>query len=96
MVPTLVAAATVTSRLRLGNLVTSTNLRHPLVLAKDLMALDDISGERFTVGVDADGTGFDPSVLGGEPWSATQRHQHFTEFLRVLEQLLGASELSGV
>ena len=43
MVPTLVAAATVTSRLRLGPLVTTPNFRHPLLLAKDLIALDDIS-----------------------------------------------------
>ena len=88
MVPTLVAAATVTSRLRLGPLVTSPNFRHPLVLAKDLIALDDVSSGRLTVGVGAGGTGFDSSVLGGEPWSTSQRHQHFSEFVRALDQLL--------
>ncbi len=59
MVPTLVAAATVTSRLRLGPLVTSPNFRHPLLLAKDLIALDDVSDGRVIVGVGAGG------VLGG-------------------------------
>ncbi len=64
MVPTLVAAATVTSTLRLGPLVTSPNFRHPLVLAKDLIALDDISRGRLIVGIGAGGTGFDATVLG--------------------------------
>lgn len=88
MVPTLVAAATVTSRLRLGPLVTSPNFRHPLVLAKDLLALDDISRARLIVGVGAGGTGFDASVLGQTPWSPTQRHERFEEFARALDTLL--------
>ncbi len=88
MVPTLVAAATVTSQLRLGPLVTSPNFRHPLVLAKDLIALDDISGGRLIVGVGAGGTGFDASVLGQTAWSPTQRHERFDEFARALDRLL--------
>ena len=88
MVPTLVAAASVTSRLRLGPLVTSPNFRHPLVLAKDLIALDDISEGRLIVGLGAGGTGFDASVLGHEPWSASERHERFDEFARALDRLL--------
>jgi alkanesulfonate monooxygenase SsuD/methylene tetrahydromethanopterin reductase-like flavin-dependent oxidoreductase (luciferase family) len=91
MVPTLAAAATVTSRLRLGPLVTSPNFRHPLVLAKDLIALDDISSGRLIVGVGAGGTGFDSSVLGQESWSAARRHERFEEFARALELLLRES-----
>lgn len=97
MVPTLVAAATVTSRLRIGPLVTSPNFRHPLVLAKDLIALDDISRGRLIVGVGAGGTGFDASVLGQESWSSKQRHERFEEFVRALDQLLREprSQLNG-
>jgi alkanesulfonate monooxygenase SsuD/methylene tetrahydromethanopterin reductase-like flavin-dependent oxidoreductase (luciferase family) len=97
MVPTLVAAATVTSRLRLGPLVTSPNFRHPLVLAKDLIALDDISSGRLIVGVGAGGTGFDASALGQESWSAAQRHERFEEFARALDHLLreSSSNLEG-
>src|SRR3954447_15366813 len=43
-VPTLTAAATVTSRVRLGTWVASPNYRHPVPFAKDLMTLDDVSG----------------------------------------------------
>ncbi len=49
-IPTLTAAATATSTLRLGTWVTSPNFRHPVTLAKDLMTLDDISGGRVIVG----------------------------------------------
>src|SRR5687768_4817719 len=63
-VPTLAAAAGVTSRIRLGTFVASPNFRHPVPFAKELMGLDDISGGRFVLGVGAGGTGFDASVLG--------------------------------
>jgi alkanesulfonate monooxygenase SsuD/methylene tetrahydromethanopterin reductase-like flavin-dependent oxidoreductase (luciferase family) len=43
-IPTLTAAAVATERIRLGTLVTSPNFRHPLTLAKEVIALDDISG----------------------------------------------------
>jgi alkanesulfonate monooxygenase SsuD/methylene tetrahydromethanopterin reductase-like flavin-dependent oxidoreductase (luciferase family) len=97
MVPVLTAAATVTSQLKLGPLVTSPNFRHPLLLAKDLIAIDDISGGRVLIGVGAGGNGFDASVLGGEPWSASVRHAHFDEFTRQLDQLLRepASTIAG-
>jgi len=97
MVPTLVAAATTTSRLRLGPLVTSPNFRHPLVLAKDLLALDDISSGRAIVGVGSGGTGFDATTLGHEPWTASERHERFVEFTHALDHLLreGRSNLAG-
>jgi alkanesulfonate monooxygenase SsuD/methylene tetrahydromethanopterin reductase-like flavin-dependent oxidoreductase (luciferase family) len=88
MIPTLTAAASVTTTLRLGPLVTSANFRHPLVLAKDLIALDDVSLGRVIVGVGAGGTGFDARTLGHPEWSARERHERFVEFTRALEQLL--------
>ena len=88
MVPTLVAAASVTTTLRLGPLVTSPNFRHPLLLAKDLLALDDISNGRLTVGIGSGGVGFDATTLGHEAWSPSERHQRFVEFTRALDTLL--------
>src|SRR3984885_12649513 len=46
-VPLLAAAAASTRTLRLRTLVTSPNFRHPALLAKDVMTLDQISGGRF-------------------------------------------------
>src|SRR5664279_43371 len=40
-VPTLVGAATVTSKIGLGTFVSSPNYRHPVPFAKDVATLDD-------------------------------------------------------
>ena len=88
MIPTLSAAAEQTSSIRLGPLVTSPNFRHPLLLAKDLLAIDDISGGRLDVGVGSGGTGFDATVLGHAPWSNAERHERFVEFTTALDVLL--------
>ncbi|EST37517.1 hypothetical protein N566_12635 [Streptomycetaceae bacterium MP113-05] len=87
-VPTLTAAATTTSRLRLGTLVTSPNFRHPVTLAKELLSLDDVSGGRVTLGIGAGGNGFDATALGQEPWSARERADRFAEFVTLLDALL--------
>jgi alkanesulfonate monooxygenase SsuD/methylene tetrahydromethanopterin reductase-like flavin-dependent oxidoreductase (luciferase family) len=87
-VPTLTAAAAVTSRLRLGTLVTSPNFRHPVTLAKDLISLDDISGGRVTLGIGAGGNGFDATALGQAPWTPRERADHFEEFVPLLDRLL--------
>ena len=49
--PTLTAAATVTSRIRLGTFVSSPNYRHPYLFLRDLLALDDVSGGRVLCGL---------------------------------------------
>jgi alkanesulfonate monooxygenase SsuD/methylene tetrahydromethanopterin reductase-like flavin-dependent oxidoreductase (luciferase family) len=87
-VPTLAAAAGVTRELRLGTLVASPNFRHPVLLAKDLMTLDDLSGGRLTVGIGAGGTGYDATVLGQSPWSPGERAERFAEFVTLLDRLL--------
>jgi len=56
-VPTLTAAATVTSRIRLGTLVASPNFRHPVSFARQLTALDDISDGRVVLDLGAGAVG---------------------------------------
>lgn len=87
-IPTLTAAATVTSRIRLGTFVSSPNFRHPVTFAKDVATLDDIAGGRFILGVGSGGTGFDASVLGQPELTARERHARFTEFVEQLDGLL--------
>ncbi len=48
--PVLAAAAAVTARIRVGTLVATPNFRHPVTLARDALALDDISGGRLDLG----------------------------------------------
>ncbi|MEV0929905.1 LLM class flavin-dependent oxidoreductase [Streptomyces phaeochromogenes] len=96
-VPTLTAAAGATDRLRLGTLVTSPNFRHPVTLAKELIALDDISGGRITLGIGAGGSGFDATTLlqsGEEPWTPRERADRFGEFVPLLDRLLTEDSVS--
>ena len=91
-IPTLTAAATATSTIRLGTFVASPNFRHPVPFAKDLATLDDVSGGRMLLGVGSGGTGFDAFVLGQRQLTARERHERFEEFVRGLDALLRFEE----
>src|SRR4051812_4475192 len=97
-VPLLAAAAAATSRIRLGTLVASPNFRHPVVFAKELVALDQISGGRVIGGIGAGAvTGWDTHMLGQDELTAGQRADRFREFVEVLALLLrdGAASYDG-
>lgn len=85
-VPTLAAAAGVTSTIRLGTFVTSPNFRHPYVFARDVLALDDLSQGRFLCGL---GTGGDlDSTILGESHPLRARVDRFHEYVPLLDRLL--------
>jgi len=92
-VPTLTAAATVTSTIRLGTFVTSPNYRHPVTFMRDLLALDDISGGRFNCGIGAGGD-IDNAILGGQPLTPKQRFERLAEFTALLDRLLTQDHVS--
>lgn len=87
--PLLAAAAAVTERMRIGLMVGSPNFRHPVTLAKEAIAIDDISQGRFVLGV---GSGApkagDAEVLGGDPLSSAERSARFGEFVELTDRLL--------
>jgi alkanesulfonate monooxygenase SsuD/methylene tetrahydromethanopterin reductase-like flavin-dependent oxidoreductase (luciferase family) len=85
---TLTAAATVTSRLRLGTHVASPNSRHPAAFARQVTSLDDVSDGRVLLGLGAGGIGFDSAVLGGETLPPRQRVDRFAEFTELLDAIL--------
>ena len=89
-VPTLTAAATVTSRMRLGTLVASPNFRHPVAFAREVTALDDISAGRLLLGVGAGagGASFDAVVLGEPELTPRTRFDRYAEFVELLDLLL--------
>jgi alkanesulfonate monooxygenase SsuD/methylene tetrahydromethanopterin reductase-like flavin-dependent oxidoreductase (luciferase family) len=93
-VPVLTAAATVTSRIRLGPLVASPNFRHPVSLAREVLALDDISAGRLTLGIGAGGLGWDATILGGPAWNLDERLSRFEEFVTLLDRVLVERETS--
>jgi len=87
-VPVLAAGATVTERVRLGTLVATPNFRHPVTLAREAIALDDLSEGRLDLGLGPGSEGFDATALGQEPWAPAERLARFEEFLDVLKPIV--------
>jgi alkanesulfonate monooxygenase SsuD/methylene tetrahydromethanopterin reductase-like flavin-dependent oxidoreductase (luciferase family) len=91
-VPTLAAAAAVTSNARLGTFVSSPNNHHPVQFMREVLALDDISGGRFLLGI---GTGGDlDSRITGDDLPLKERVARFHEFTDLLDRLLRESRVS--
>ncbi|MFI0352202.1 LLM class flavin-dependent oxidoreductase [Actinomadura sp. 9N407] len=91
---TLAAAGAVTSRVRLGTLVTSANFRHPVPTAHAAKTIDHISGGRLRLGIGSGGTArtSDSGILGGEEWSPRERADRFAEWVGLLDRLLTEPE----
>lgn len=87
-IPWLTGIAAATERIRLGTLVCSPNFREPLTLAKDAIALDHVSGGRFTLGVGAGGVGWDATVYGTPALAPAARSGRFSEMVEALDGLL--------
>lgn len=93
--PVLAAAASVTSRMTIGLMAGSPNFRHPVMLAKEAIAIDDISGGRFILGIGSGAASAgDADVLGGDPVPAAVRADRFGEFVELTDRLLRAPETS--
>jgi alkanesulfonate monooxygenase SsuD/methylene tetrahydromethanopterin reductase-like flavin-dependent oxidoreductase (luciferase family) len=95
-VPTLAGAASVTSRIRLGTMVASPNVRHPVSFARCVTSLDDLSGGRLLLGVGAGGTGYDQTVLGGSELPPGARAERFEDFVELLDLVLTDGATGGV
>lgn len=92
----LAAAAAVTTRVRLGTLVASPTIRHPVLLAKQAMTIDQVSGGRMELGIGAAGVLLDYQVLGIEPWSKAEQVSRFRDTVEIVDAVLrGASSYEG-
>jgi alkanesulfonate monooxygenase SsuD/methylene tetrahydromethanopterin reductase-like flavin-dependent oxidoreductase (luciferase family) len=80
----LAAAATVTSRVHLGTMVTALARRRPQVVAREVVTLDHLSGGRAVLGVGL-GDDYDYEAFG-EP--LTRRGERLEEALTILTGLL--------
>lgn len=87
------ALAEATSTIRLTTVVTQIPLRHPAMLARQVLTLDHISHGRIELGL---GTGLtiDPSYrMAGLPnWTAAERVARFGEYVDLVGQLLAQEE----
>lgn len=95
-IPWLTGLAMATSRVRLGTMVATPAIRHPLMLAKDATTLDHISGGRLTLGLGAGGTGFDATVFGQPVPTPAERAGRLEEFVTALDRLLREPETTHI
>jgi alkanesulfonate monooxygenase SsuD/methylene tetrahydromethanopterin reductase-like flavin-dependent oxidoreductase (luciferase family) len=85
---TLAALSTLTSRIRLGLLVTSNTFRHPALLAKEAMTVDHISGGRLELGLGAGGFEPEHGPFGIHYPAPAERVERFRESVESIDLLL--------
>jgi F420-dependent oxidoreductase-like protein len=91
---TLAALATVTSRIRLGTLVSPATFRHPSVLAKNAVTVDHISGGRVEVGLGAGWNQAEHARYGFPFPTLRERMDVFAEQLEVIHRQWAAEPFS--
>jgi probable F420-dependent oxidoreductase len=90
----LAAAAAVTSRIRLGALVFANDYRHPLLLAREMATLDQVSGGRLELGIGAGWNTSDYRQLGMPYERAGLRIERMQESLQLMRRLLAGERVS--
>ena len=85
---TLAGLAALTSRLRLGTLVSPTTFRHPAVLAKNAVTVDQISGGRVEVGIGAGWNAGEHAAYGFDLPQMRDRFDRFAEQVEIVHGLL--------
>ena len=84
----LAALATRTERIRIGVLVTSNTFRHPVLLAKQAVTLDHVSGGRLDVGIGAGWYEPEHTMFGIAFPERRELVSRFGEAVRVIDLLL--------
>lgn len=94
VVPTLMAAADATEKLRIGSLVFDNDYRHPVVLAKDAATLDVLSDGRLDLGIGAGWLARDYRRSGIRHDPAGTRIERLEEAVAILKGLFGPGKFS--
>ena len=90
----LTAAADASGKLRLGTLVLDNDFRHPVVLAREVAALDVLSDGRFELGLGAGWLGRDYERLGLSFDPPAVRVQRLEESLEIVTRALAGESVS--
>lgn len=85
---TLATVAAATSRIRVGTFVLNACLHHPVMLAREIATLDQISGGRVELGLGAGHTPAEFAATGTPFASAAARKAQLAEFVEVIRRLL--------
>jgi alkanesulfonate monooxygenase SsuD/methylene tetrahydromethanopterin reductase-like flavin-dependent oxidoreductase (luciferase family) len=87
---TLAGLANCTRRMLLGPLVSNVILRHPVLLARQAITIENMSGGRLQLGIGAGYAATDHELLGAVPWARDERAERFAEAVELLDALLRA------
>jgi probable F420-dependent oxidoreductase len=93
-ISSLMAAAMVTSKLRIGTIVFDNDYRHPVVLGKEVATLDVLSGGRFEFGLGAGWMGSEYEQAGIPFDPPGTRVDRFEEALRIFKGLFAGEPLT--
>jgi alkanesulfonate monooxygenase SsuD/methylene tetrahydromethanopterin reductase-like flavin-dependent oxidoreductase (luciferase family) len=85
---TLAAMACSTRTIRIGTLVSNPVLHAPAVLAKQALAVDDLSGGRLELGIGTGIAQFDYDAVGASVWTAKERAARFAEYVEIVASVL--------
>lgn len=86
---TLSGLAALTSKIRIGTLVTAIPWRNPAWLARQALTLDHISHGRLEIGIGSGGHGdVGHKMTGIEDWKPSERVKRFREYIEILDLLL--------
>lgn len=80
--------AAITSRIRIGALVSSITLRSPAMLARQALTVDHISNGRLNLAIGAGRAPLDHSMTGTEPWEPRERARRFRETVEIVDHML--------
>lgn len=89
----LTALAHLTSRPRIGPLVSPMTLRNPAMLARTALTVAELSGGRLELGVGAGGAAFDHELTEVPRWEPKERAVRFAAWTDRLVELLGDDRL---
>lgn len=90
--PALAAAAAVTTRLRVGTFVINNDLRNPVMLAREAVTVDILSGGRFELGIGAGHMRSEHEQAGIPFDRGGVRVDRLTESVRILRPLLAGED----
>ena len=90
----LAALGAVTSRIRLGALVTGVTYRHPSLLAAEVVAVDHTSGGRLNLGIGAAWHEDEHARLGFEFPPTGERIQRLEETIQIVKGLLTTDDFT--
>lgn len=89
------ALATVTTRARLGTMVTPIAFRHPALLAMSATTVDHASGGRLEIGLGIGGAPVDAASIGAPDWPGPERVARLEEQIDLLDRLFRGETVTG-